>query len=1462
MNSFFKISNSFLLFFIYLFPFISNYNFIYPKNSQILYITDIQACQFYGEIEIIEGSFQIYCFSSSYIQQDEYGNFKNHVKLYEPKKGEKQSIDSNKKYLIIIGIGYIAFNSNSNEIIYLDKLLNVYLPYDLNQRLYELNGLGNKLEVSVNNAAVSVYISNNNNFCNGKCSFDVNGEEIIKIINLKNAKNALIKFLYVQRNETYDINKNTGNVIKYLIKQQFKFVISDSLGKEYYNSQEGIIDISGNVNANFENVLSYEKRQKSTNNYLYYIQPSNKKFSVVLETISDDGEISVVGKNPTIIINFPKTMNYNIKVTYPPQYVRFIIDESFDDNYYFSFENNVNWIKGKMFNESGEFNGGESLSLVNITKIDAGKTFTAIFNYTGNFLAKKALYWIQIHEYEVKYFTLNNGEEIAFKYNDYSKSNVTFENGYFGNNVEIYIYENENNIKYDLVTKNFSGFSEIYTSWKELSIDLKINNNNNKNFIYLIIKAKEVYSDYISFRTNYLLLNNDIPQTYEKFYDLNYITYSLTLEEGENVIEILTNAQDNQLTISLYQNENEKYICTKKACHFRHIQNSENIYYNIYIKNIENKVEKTTKLYIFQYRINEYYLFGNMFFTKNFLSSFEYKFKLYDTFIPILNSTKELVINYQPPSNSELYNITISSNIMIESKMITEKISNKIYRHYYYNLININNISEIIITIKGDISDNLFLPPEKVGLSFGGPFSYKCPQETVNKKSNSIVGNLIYFRIQNFNTQNDYIVSIPERAKIIEGKIFNENGELNNKCIKMKKYITINKLFNNSDIITIEYNRIDAEIYYEHFYGETIEIYDYRQLNYYELDFSKSNRIYYFGFYNNKIENATAYIENPDKNITIYYQNKFDLSKIIPNDYLLQIKTEFFSLNREFDIIEFYGYSSKMNKKKRDFIIYDPKKTVEEINYMENRKYIILKNSPKTFGYITSGEEEDNFKILIISKSNTIVKLNFDFFYDSIILNKTNRYTMLFEITKYYSFKFHANSVSDSILFIKVFKESVFKRLIIYNNTSINETANNILFQIFSLKNTSNIIIEIKNPQRKIFYWNFYKINKSYNIENQLKKIILPILAKDRNEQNFKNTDIVNIQLNNPFYNLNESYYNYYFALSYEQDFENPVETNYEIKIKYNVRNQSHYLEQNKFIYLDNVYNSKHSIKPYLELIFLNYQPDLDINIFVYLEDNSKLELKKGSFYQKYNQFVLYNPYSNNNIDYEIQFKSNINQNINNTCAFLLYRFLNEKINLNYLNDFNNYWNINIKVNKTKILWKKINNISYYDIYIFKNATNLPNLNNYCYLKSLNNITNPDLKIIRTTDNFYEFPKKTQHLLINIIGLESNYNINVVYSYVKYDYEYNENEESKALLFIFISSGVVAFIIIIVIIICCCKKKKEQQNSDFGISMSQDPITLGINNHNENETLNANDIPYPKNSPYFNNMPNSSDTKF
>ena len=1433
MKLFFKPNILVLLISGYLFTFISNYNFVYPNPSQILSISDIKACVYNGEIEIIDGSFQIYCFSSSNIEQDEYGNFINYEKIYEMKKGDKQYIDYSKQYMLIIGLGYISFNSKSYGKISINTKLSVSLPYELNHIFYKLNGAGNKLEVSTDSDEISVYISSNSNFCNSKCSLNVTGDEIINIVNLKNAKNKIVKLLYVQRNEVYNINENKGDKIQYIINQQFKFVISESLGIQYFNLKEGIIDIYGKVDATFENVENYEKKIINSDRYLYYIQPSSQLFSVILETnIQDEGEIIFFARIPTFTIDFPKNMYIDIIVTNSPQYVRFTIDKSFDENYSFSFQQNANWFEGKMFKENGELNYGENLSIINITKIDAGKTFTAVFNNTAHFKAQKIFDWIQINEYEIKYFSLKSGEEVTFKYIKNGISNVTFEKGYYGNNVEIFIYPNENSIKYDLASKNYSGFSEKYTSWKELKVG-----DEKKKYIYLIMQSKEAYSDYISFRTNYLVLNSDMPQTYENFYDLNFICYSLILEDGENIIDILTNGQDNKLTISLYQNGNPIITCTKKACHFRHIQNSGDKNYFIYIKNLENRVEKETKLYIFQCRINEYYSFGNIFFTKYFLSSFEYKFKLYDNFIPILNFTKELVINYQPPSNSEFYNITISSNIPNEFKLVTEKISNKIYRHYYYNLLNIDNISEIIFTIKGDISDDLFLPPEKVGLSFGGPFYYKCPEETVEKKTNSIAGNLIYFRIQNNYKENRYIISIPEKAKVMDGKLFKENGELNNIYIKMKRYITIKKLFSNRDIITIEYNgteKTDAEIYYNYFNGEAIEIYDFRQFNYYELDFQKNKAIYFFGLYNDKIENAGAYIENYDKNIRTFYQDKFDLTPVIPpTDYRQLIDTEFFSLNREFDIIYFYS-----NQKKRDFIIYDLKKTEEKIYYLKNKKYVIPKDLKKNFNLITSEEEVSIYKMIIISKLNTAIDLYIKS-NDYYQLNETNGYTKIFQIFKGEKFWFDAQTVNNSIIFVGIFEGSIFKRLILSNDTIINETANNILFQILSLKNVSDINIEIKNPNKTLFYWKLYKFDKNIsNIENELQRLNLPILEQNRNKQKLDN--IANIKLNNPFYNWNERFYNFYFSLSYEQDFENPIESNYEIKIKYNYRNPHLYIEKNNMTFLSNVlsnkiYSIKNEKKSYLNLILINYNNNTNENLLpiIYLQENKNLNLHNYRYFSgRFSVYAFSNIYANDDIDYEIYFQTKKYDDINNVCAFLYYYLSDEEINGDDLYHYNYDYYLTIQVNNTKISWPKLHNLIYYDIYIFNNETNfhnLTNLNNYCYLKTLNNKTNPDLQIIRTTNNFYVFEKKNQSLLITVIGLESNYNINIVYRYIYYSYEYiEEDQKSKTILLILGFSGGAAFIIIVILIYCCyCRKKSELKNCDYTIAMS-DFTTLGI----------------------------------
>ena len=195
-----------------------NFDFINPSLDRIFYITDIQSFQFVGTIEIISGSFHIYCFSSSNVQKDEYGNYNNYVSYFEYTKGEKRDIKSNEKYIIFIGMGHISFNSNKYTQINLNNILNVKLPYELNNKFYKLNGKGNKLEVSISNPSIDVIISNNSNICNNVCQFDVSSDVIINIRNIKYAQNGIVKLLYVQRNTSYIINEDYGDNIQYIIK--------------------------------------------------------------------------------------------------------------------------------------------------------------------------------------------------------------------------------------------------------------------------------------------------------------------------------------------------------------------------------------------------------------------------------------------------------------------------------------------------------------------------------------------------------------------------------------------------------------------------------------------------------------------------------------------------------------------------------------------------------------------------------------------------------------------------------------------------------------------------------------------------------------------------------------------------------------------------------------------------------------------------------------------------------------------------------------------------------------------------------------------------------------------------------------------------------------------------------------------------------------------------------------------
>lgn len=101
-------------------------------------------------------------------------------------------------------------------------------------------------------------------------------------------------------------------------------------------------------------------------------------------------------------------------------------------------------------------------------------------------------------------------------------------------------------------------------------------------------------------------MKNEAPQEFNEFNDYNFIRYSLSLEDGKNVIEILSNIND-ILSISLYKDEIEINSCTSFSCKFL-IAKELSYQYYIYIKNTKKAIGiKTPKLYILQYQELETY---------------------------------------------------------------------------------------------------------------------------------------------------------------------------------------------------------------------------------------------------------------------------------------------------------------------------------------------------------------------------------------------------------------------------------------------------------------------------------------------------------------------------------------------------------------------------------------------------------------------------------------------------------------------------------------------------------------------------------------------------------------------------------------------------------------------------------------------------------------------------------------
>ena len=1383
----------------------NDYEFKSPKNEEILKINIIEYVYFYGQIEIINGdNFELYCYSSPKgIKEDDNGNFIDYINFYNNlQSGNKIDIKSTNSYIIIIGMGYISFGASQITNLSINNIQKLELPYELNNKYYQLDGKGNTLEFIIDNGNICIYL---NDICynTNKIVDNLSGKQLVNIRNINNAKGAIIKILYTSRKEAYTIDQGKGDKIQCLVKQQYKFIIKDSLAKQYYNLKEGILKITGNPLVEFNKAI-----YSSDNDGFYYFSPQDEIIEVYLTNVIE-GEISAVGINPTIEMTFPKSIKTQINQNIGPQYLRIEIYELYyylDEEYVFEFGNNVEILEGNMF-KNGHLNRGSFSSNMTINKNTPRSTYTVIYKTPGTFSFKKVYNWIILKEYEMLYISIDSPNEKTLKYvqNKTKKTLFHSEYGYKGSYIKIYIYTNEESIRYNATTRVYSNQYKVYDSWKDFEID--------KTTVYLIIQTKEFgYSDFISFRNENILLKNNFPQIFKGFYKINYICYTLDLENGNNNVEFLTSIKQ-RFTISLYQDNSEKEICKEYSCKFKVMKESNKNYY-IVIKNTYSQVseiEMGKELYILQYQELDYYIISNNeFSSKYFLFPFEFKFKLSSKYLSILELSREVNINYRYPVESNKYNITINFiNINNNYIKTTERVDNYNYDHYYINL-NQNNISEIIISVTGNWSNDLLLPFENIAFSFGGPFYIAFPNDQPQKMNNSI-GNIIYYTIINKNIAQPkiYLFSMPVETKLLKGKLFTKNGELNNEYISSRKYMLDYEIFENDSEYTFEFkNQSSGEFYYELLNGQIILNKNYNDYKIHELKFINNDNIYYLGIYNDNIE-AYAYAENEDNSFTISYKNdNSNLNPVLPNDSQDKLNDYFFPLSTQYNIIKFSWKKENINKIDKEFIIFNPNLTEENLYYSKQGKFYLKKDKEKIITLAKNNTEKSDIYRIITRSHNKMVDLTINS-KNIYTLNEANRYTNIWEISKSEDFSFRAFSSSHTLLFSKVLEGSIYNVLNLNNATIVEVKSNNILIKIELFKNIGYIDFVIKNENKNKFYYIIYPFNKN---ENELRRLILPIFNNNNTEINYMSeSDTITISKLNPLYD--QQYHNkiidYYLAISYEQDFENPKEIPCEIEIIYNkIKNGKYiYLEGNTSLYLiTKNYNTKYSLKrkqlSNLVLNFINYENDIISNITFFQGIGL---LKSVNLNRKYIQIIIDKEDLIDDLEVEYNIEFILKKRIPNSCIQFFYDFTNEKADIKEFENMQNKLNITIKDNR--ISWEKLNNVKNYEIYINDNPdSNISLFSNDCYLRDLKNQTNSHTKIISTEKNSYNFEKKTQKLIVTVVALEIKYGMRIAYNPINYYYK-----EKNNLLIILIVCGTASLFIVLLLIFYLYKKYKKKK---------------------------------------------------
>ena len=134
--------------------------------------------------------------------------------------------------------------------------------------------------------------------------------------------------------------------------------------------------------------------------------------------------------------------------------------------------------------------------------------------------------------------------------------------------------------------------------------------------------------------------------------------------------------------------------------------------------------------------------------------------------------------------------------------------------------------------------------------------------------------------------------------------------------------------------------------------------------------------VYYLGLYEDSID-TYAFADNLDNTIVISYKNdNSELYPVLPKENYHKLNSCFFPLNTQYNFIKFFWNDKNTNKFNKEFIVFDPNLTKEDLEYSKQGKFYIRKNVKKTINLKTNEEEKDIYRI--VTKSfNTPSKVKY-----------------------------------------------------------------------------------------------------------------------------------------------------------------------------------------------------------------------------------------------------------------------------------------------------------------------------------------------------------------------------------------------------------------------------------------------------------------------------------------------------